>query len=69
MLEMDLGQTYICTNDNHGWWWTVGEEYQVYLDLIELECGLKDDNGDIWYDYELNELDVEFELKEENKND
>lgn len=67
-MELDLGQTYICTNDNHGWW-TIGKEYQVYFDLITLEYGLKDDNGVLWYGCQLDEIDVEFELKKENKND
>lgn len=66
MLELDLGQTYICTQANHGWW-TVGKEYQVYFDLIAIELGLKDDDGEIWYEDQLDELDVEFELKSEVK--
>lgn len=61
MLELDLGQTYICTQSNH-FWWTVGKEYQVYIDLIALELGLKDDTGELWYEEQLEELDAEFEL-------
>lgn len=60
---MDLRETYICTQSNY-FWWTVGKEYQVYFDLIELECGLKDDTGVLWYECQLDEVDVEFELVE-----
>lgn len=71
MLKFEEGQTYICTNAvKDRVWWTVGKRYPVTIDEAMVLFAIQDDDGDFWYDYELNRVfSVRFKLEEENKND
>ena len=63
MLHFENGQTYICTKSGVDWW-TEGKEYTVELNRLGTELGILDDDGiTFWYDYELNELEHTFKLK------
>lgn len=64
MLKFKKGQTYICTKSNSAWW-TVGKEYKVFFDNLPQCYAIKDNQGTIWYDYEINQSIKEFKLKEE----
>lgn len=64
MLKFKEGQTYICTKSNNSWW-TVGKEYEVFFDDMPQVFAIKDNLGTIWYDYELNQTNKEFILKDE----
>ncbi|CAD0299948.1 hypothetical phage protein [Enterococcus phage vB_EhiS_268] len=63
MLKFKEGQTYICT-ETHATWWTVGKEYPVTSNAYK-RLVIKDDNGTLWYDYELNKKQHKFILKDE----
>lgn len=71
MLKFEEGQTYICTGAaNEHLWWTVGKRYPVTIDEVMVLFAIQDDDGEFWYDYELNRIfSVRFKLEEENKND
>lgn len=71
MLNFKEGQTYICTGaSNLHLWWTIGKRYPVKIDEVMVLFAIQDDDGEFWYDYELNRISsVKFKLKEENKND
>ncbi|EMF0039660.1 hypothetical protein POD66_002427 [Enterococcus hirae] len=69
MLNFKEGQTYICTGaSNEHLWWTTGKRYPVKIDEVMVLFAIQDDDGEFWYDYELNRISsVKFKLKEENK--
>lgn len=67
-LKFKEGQTYICTKSNNSWW-TVGKEYKVFFDDMPQIYAMKDNQGTIWYDYEINQTNKEFKLKEEPTSD
>lgn len=64
MLEFKEGQTYICT-EAYGTWWTVGREYPVFINNYNNYFVIKDNEGTLWYDYELNKKQHKFILKDE----
>jgi hypothetical protein len=63
MLKFKEGQTYICTKANLPWW-TKGKEYKVFFDELPRVFAIKDNQGTIWYDYELNDTTHKFNLKD-----
>lgn len=71
MLKFEEGQTYICTGaSNKHLWWTKGKRYPVTIDEAAVLFAIQDDDGEFWYDYELNRVfSVRFKLVEGNKND
>ena len=64
MLTFKEGQTYVSTESRVSWW-TEGKEYPVIYNNFG-RLALKDNNGNLWYEYELNTLPHQFKLKEEN---
>lgn len=67
MEKLKRGQTYICT-EAYDHWWTEGKEYHVFFDDLSRSFAIKDDQGTIWYEHEINEPSVslqKFKLKEE----
>ncbi len=63
MLTFKKGQTYICTKSDIRWW-TVGKEYQVFLDS-DNEPAIRDDDGDDWHSSYMRTFNNQFKLKEE----
>lgn len=63
MLKFKEDQTYICT-ESQCHWWTEGKEYPVTSNAYK-RLVIKDDNGTLWYDYELNKKQHKFILKYE----
>lgn len=71
MLKFNEGQTYICTGASKTHlWWTAGKKYTVKNDDVTNLLAIQDNDGEFWYDYELNRVfSVRFKLEEESKND
>lgn len=64
MLKFKEGQTYICkksftTN------WIEGNEYKVEYDEISDEYVIYDEEGFLYFDFDINESTLIFKLKEE----